>query len=452
MNAKAKNYVITTAQRGATPNWEFLSSLESYCKQNNAELLILPTNGKHPSSTKADQEEVLHPYLTDNFRVVDHDLKLNNKLYIRDFPVKAQQMIPLTSWGRFVQYNQSAIMASPKLMQKCYANSNQKLPKILMSTGAVTHPHYKNNSWGEKAQLDHKYSAIVVNVVSPKDFHYRQLNAGKNGVFYDMGWKYNGTERPRKESIDALIMGDVHVGLTDPAVMTATEKLIHDLRPKNILYHDLFDCYSVNHHHQDDLILRAQKAANGRDSLKDEVVSVGQFLDQMVRMSPDFTRHHVVKSNHDEAVDRYLREGRFIKDPKNLEFASRLLLNSIKGKRDTLDFAIETAYGKLPKNIRFLDADQDFKIRGWQLANHGHYGPSGRRGTTRNLEGAVGRGMFGHFHSPEIFRDIWIVGTSTHLDLYYTKGHPSSWMQGHGILNPNGKPQLINIINGEYQE
>ncbi|MDP2692210.1 MAG: hypothetical protein Q8O88_01060 [bacterium] len=451
MTYKPRTYVVTTAQRGALPNWEFLESLQTYCKHNQAEMLILPTNGKFPSSTKEDQEEILHPYLQEHFQVVDHDFKLNKKIDIRNFPTKAQQMIPLTSWGRFVQYDKSAIMASPKLMQKCYANSNCQLPKILMSTGAVTRPNYKDNAWGAKARLDHRYAAIVVEVKDANSFHYRQLVSNDNGIFYDLGWKYDGKNKPEKESVEALILGDVHVGLTDPAVVTATRRLIQELTPKNIIYHDLFDCYSVNHHHEDDLIIQAQKARNGTDNLEDEIRKVGEFLIETGKIAGPDTQHRVVKSNHDEALDRYLKEGRFAKDPKNVVFAAQLLPNAVSEKIDNLEYAIRVAYGELPRNFVFLSPNEDFKIKGWQLASHGHKGPRGKRGSVRSLETALGRAMIGHFHTPEIFRDIWAVGTSTVLDMYYTRGTPSDWVQGHGILHPNGKPQLINIIEGEYR-
>lgn len=445
-----KNYVITTAQRGGIPNWNFLESLVTYCKHNNAELIILPTNGMYPSSTKQDQEEVLDSYLQNNFKIVDYDMKLNNKIAIRNFPVKAQQIIPLTSWGRFVQYDQSAIMPSPKLMQKCYANSNQDLPKVLMSTGAITEPHYKENSWGKKAELDHKYAAIVVNVIDGRKYHFRQLVSTDKGVFYDIGVKYDGKNKPAKESLEAMILGDTHVGFTDPDVQKATEQLILRLNPKNILYHDICDAYSINHHHENDLVIQSRKANKNIDSLEEEVMSVGEYLKYMSKLSPD-SKHVVVKSNHDEAIDRYIKEGRFIKDRKNMTFAMKLFDNAVKEQKDTLQYAIELAIGKLPKNIVFLSSDVDFKVKDWQLANHGHRGPNGARGNPRNLEGAVGRGIFGHFHSPEIFRDIWVVGTSTYLDLEYNKGFPSNWLQTHALLHPNGKPQLINIIEGTYE-
>lgn len=445
-----KTYVITTAQRGAKPNAAFLRSLQTYCAHNNAELLILPTNGANPTSTREKDKEELDLAFEKDCTVVVGDYKINNKLYIRDFPVKAQQMIPITSWGRFVQYDKSAIMASPKLMLKCYANSNQDLPKILMSTGAVTEPNYKDNSWGMKAKLDHRYAAIVVNVASDVKFHYRQLYAGTNGVFYDLGVKYDGDNAPVKEQVLALIMGDVHVGFTDPAVLAATYQLMEEVNPRNLIYHDICDTYSVNHHHIKDALLQARKARDGKDSLEAELQGVGSFLHDQVERAPE-AKHIVVKSNHDEAVVRYLQERRFADDPRNLYFACELVRAAIDDRHDPLEVGVRKAFGELPSQVKFWPIHKDYKVAGWQLACHGHKGPNGAKASSRGLESAIGRGIVGHFHSPEIFRDLWVVGTSTYLDLEYNRGSPSNWLQAHAILSPNGKPQLINFIDGEYK-
>ena len=39
IDSMMKRYVISTAQRGAKPHKKFLTSLETYCKKNNAELM-----------------------------------------------------------------------------------------------------------------------------------------------------------------------------------------------------------------------------------------------------------------------------------------------------------------------------------------------------------------------------------------------------------------------------
>ena len=106
--------------------------------------------------------------------------------------------------------------------------------------------------------------------------------------------------------------------------------------------------------------------------------------------------------------------------------------------------------GRIPKNVRFLDYDDDYKIRGVQLGSHGDKGMSGGRSSMRSREYAHGTSITGHSHTPEILRNTYIVGTSTFLRLPYTKGSASSWMNTNAILYDNGSVQLLNIIDGQW--
>jgi len=150
-SSATKTHIFTCAQTGVVPHWGFLRSLEQIAKTYGAEIHIGVTNGQKPTSRRgkdSNDDEVLNRYLKENTDVLfdgielsggNKRFKINSNLYARNFPVKAQQMIPLTSWDRFVKTGKSAIMFSPKMMMQCQANLND-LPKILMSTGAVTRP------------------------------------------------------------------------------------------------------------------------------------------------------------------------------------------------------------------------------------------------------------------------------------------------------------------------
>jgi hypothetical protein len=438
-------YVITTAQRDAAPNWNFIRGLETYAKKHKAEIVVLPTNGKH-TSMESMAEEVLHPYFSDNFKVVDADWVLNKNLEVRFFPVKAQQMDPTTSWDRFVSYNTSAIMASPKQRMRVVPNSNTHTPKVLMSTGACTQPNYHNNSWGTKALLDHQYGAIVVDVVDEKFFHYRQLRANNNGVFYDLGVRYDGNKTPRKERADALVMGDYHCAQVSEDVLAAHKQLIKEVNPKNLVLHDFFDGVSISHHTDGRIIEMTRRVGN--ESLEKELYECGHHLQTLHELNPSM-KLVIVKSNHDEVIDRWLEEGRFLREPHNMQLGLYLAEQKIKGV-DPLKAGIEKVYGKVP-GVVWLTRDDDYRVRGYQLANHGDLGPNGARGSVRGLEQACGKSIVGHRHTPEIFRKLFVVGVSTPLRLSYNRG-PSSWMNTSALLHPNGEPQLINFIEGKYKK
>ena len=194
---------------------------------------------------------------------------------------------------------------------------------------------------------------------------------------------------------------------------------------------------------------RTMKAKNGGLNLHDELYMVGETLHEYYNVLPDKSQIVVVKSNHDEVLDRYLEEGRFIKDPENFRVAAHLAIAKLDGE-DTLKAGIEQVYGSFGKYVKFLSRDDDFKIRGIQLGSHGDFGGNGSRGTMTQQQNNYGPSIVGHRHTPGIRRDAWCVGTSTNLKMDYNRG-PSSWMHTHALVHPNGKRQLLNVIDGKIR-
>ena len=157
----------------------------------------------------------------------------------------------------------------------------------------------------------------------------------------------------------------------------------------------------------------------------------------------------VVKSNHDEFLDRWLEEGHYVSDSRNHIIGLELALAKAQGK-DPLEYGV-AKYQKLNK-VRFLKSEDSFKIsyKDIECGMHGHLGPNGSRGSASSLELSFLASVSGHTHSPEILRQAWVMGTSSYLRLAYNKG-PSSWMQTHCLVYENGSRQLINIIKGKWR-
>lgn len=434
-----KRVIITSAQYGASVNKEFLSSLKTYAKYNDAEILILPMKGKSVT------EDVLDKKLR-GYRIISKDLRLNNKIRISNYQILPQQIDPITGLARFTQSDVSTIFAAPKIRLKVIPNSNYKLPKVLITTGAVTHPNYRNNRIGKIAEKDHTYGAVIVELESLTKYHFRHLTSLKNGVFYDLGTKYSGGKKPSFTRPEAMVLGDWHTGDTNSVVRAETFKMINKYKPKMLILHDIFNGTSINHFEEYDSIALARKY--DKLSLSKELDQVGKELKYFTDNLPKDTRIYISKSNHDEWLFRYLKESRFMKDPQNTLIGAKLLVKAIEGY-DPLEEGINMFY-KLKDNIMFLTRDDDLKVRGWQLANHGDQGANGARGGIRSHEYANGKSITMHSHTPQIFRNVYIGGTSTELKLDYNKGY-SSWMNCHIFLYNNGRPQLVNILNGKHR-
>jgi hypothetical protein len=474
MKGRGKTYIITTAQRGANPNENFLNGLETLRKERDGNLWIMPTNGRQTTSKRGedrDEEDKIQNSIRDwamNHEkteiIFDDEMsevgmaekrKLNQSLYAVNYPVKAQQMIPLTSWDRHVKVDKSAIIASPKMMMSPEPNSKQSLPKILMSTGAMTMPSYKNNNWGTHAYLDHDFAAVLVEVVDDHRYHFRQLAANNKGVFYDLGKRYDGITAPKKENIELMVLGDLHSGETDPEVLKATLKMMREFNPGYVVIHDLFSGLSVNPHEQENEIKRARAANEGYDLLGKELYRCGEMLSRLKKNLPTGSEIVIVRSNHDTFLDRYLQKADFRKsNGKNLSLLYKLSADLIENPIEelaggALKLGIQRTYGNI-EGVRFLRRDEDFKKRGWQFAVHGDQGPGGSKNMGIRTQARVyGKSVTGHSHHPGIFRDAWKVGTSSKLDLGYNEG-ASNWMHTHLLFYSNGQAQLVNIMDGKY--
>jgi hypothetical protein len=439
-----RKYVITSAVPGATVNTKFLASLQNYCQRNNAKLLIIPTM---PTNRKDDG--VFDPRIPESAFVSGEETSLNANFRIFNVPISPQQIDPVVGLQRNSQVDGTFCLGSPKQRLKFVPNSNSDLPRALMSPGAVTEPDsYKQNRQGYVARKDHVLGAIVVDIVNPKYYHFRQLQASEarltEGSVVDQGIRYFANGSIRKESPMALVLGDWHTGQTDEGVQRATDEMIELLSPEILIFHDLLDFYSRNHHHYGKNILNAQKG---------DLCDVRKELESVVAVLRHFQKKakkiYVIRSNHDLALDRWLESGAYVQDDRNFEVGHELAMAKFRGS-NPLQWYVEQRLGK--SNVTFLDVDDDLKLSAKKIecGSHGHLGNNGARGTTSSIELAYARSFTGHTHTAEILRQAWVVGTSTKLKLEYNAG-PSSWIQTHGVLYNDGSRQLINIIKGEWR-
>lgn len=438
-------YVITSAQCGASINSRFYDGLKSYCVNNNAELIIIPMRGSYK------EDDMIHyKFYDDNFaKIITKDTKeykLNNKIRLMNYDVTPQQIIPITGIERFARDDCTTILPATKIFQKVIPNSNNDLPKILLTTGAVTNGNYRDNRIGRIAEIDHSFGALYVETFGKNKYQFRHLNASNNGVFCDLGRRYDGN-KINKENPIAFVLGDYHCVHVDKKVKAESIYMIMQYKPKYVVIHDLFSADSMSHHDKGKIVDLAIK--NKSLSLEKELSHCYKELKELcdIRVGNYKPNVIIVKSNHDEHLERYIQEGRFVFEPQNTEIGAKILLSMIKGY-DALSSGL-SLIGRLPINVKFLSRQDDFKVYGWQLGNHGDLGAKGARGSPRSIEQANGKSITGHSHSPLAYRNVWKVGTSTKLFLGYNRGY-NDWLNTHAMLYKNGQPQLINIIDGKH--
>lgn len=461
----SKRYLITSAQNATPVDTEFLKSCQVYCQHNDAELIVIPYRYKNPTSVwsagDAGHEwwsELLEPYM------VDKKIELCENLvalaHIKIVPTATE---PLSGFEAYTGTD-SAIIGHPKIQFLSVATMSGK-PKVLLTTGAITIPNYTDSKAGMKGEFHHSLGAVVVEVDNDNLFHVRHVHAsGSDSGFYDLDKRYSPSGVKKGIRASALITGDTHAEFIDKIVEDVTfhnaDSIVSTVKPEYAVVHDVTDFYARNHHHRGNDVLTYGKHHFGRNNVQDGLQAAADFMDRISRTNMKVV---VVKSNHDEAFDRWLREAEVKNDPENAQFFYYMKYHQLRSIRmnetgfdvfDPFKFWCEN-----PENGKglsstsstiFLKRDESFKVNSVEIGFHGDVGINGARGNIRSLARLSDKMVIGHSHSPGIYEGCYQVGLSALPNLEYKRG-PSSWMQTHCLIYPDGKRTLINIINGKWK-
>ena len=455
---KAEVFVVTCAQN-ATPKHEgFFKALEQYCEHRSAELLVIPTRYKNPTSRWTASQEGEDVWHVPKHYLLNTRLKLNRNIEVLgDIKTQPTAISPLTGFEA-ISAGESGILGHTKLQLRTIATPQGRLPKILTTTGACTVPNYTDSKAGKLGEFHHTLGAAVVEVRGPI-FHLRQLNGDKkDGSFYDLEKLYGRFDKPEPlQRPLSLTMGDTHVRAIDKAVWRATQTMIAVLNPLNLVWHDLCDGYAFNPHGRHNPFLPIERQALGADDVKKEVFDALEFV---ANNTPPGVMGYIVPSNHNDFLQRWLHDNDWrVLDASNrifyLESALALAQRAAAGdgyQAESLNAFIYWAQQRFKgwERIKVLEYDESCMLGEIEHGLHGHQGPDGARGTLKNLRRIGVKTNSGHAHSPGIDEGAYRAGTSTRLRLGYNSG-PSSWLNSHILTYANSKRTLINIINGEWR-
>jgi len=430
-------YIVTNVQYNAPVNKNFLRNILTFAKVHKVEkLLTFVQNGSYIEEDEIDQEVLLAGFETITA------LTLNSNLRLKDMKILAQQINPMTGMATKLSRDYSYIMPSAKIRYQSVANTTSK-PRAMMTTGNLTKPNYKlHTAQGQKAYEQHQYGFVLVEVKNNQIFTTYQVEATKNGDFHYLDERYVNGKKVKVQP-EAIVLGDIHWGDTNPKAYQHSLHTVRTLNPKRVVLHDLFNGHSINPHEQGHLISSLRNLKEKRDSLETELKQLYKEVSRLGKEFPN-VKFLVAESNHDIFLERYIDAKLFMEHPQNFWYAVKMLPFMLEGKKPTLQIALEM-FGSLPSNFHFAKVDEEHRVRGIELAIHGHKGVNGSKGQSSSFSNFNLKTISGHTHSPALFANSMTVGTMTHLKLAYTKG-PSSWMYCNGILYADGKYGLLPFV------
>lgn len=453
----AQRYLITSAQNATPVHKRFLRTLERAAHQLGAELVVIPLRYRNPTSiwsAKQDSDEwwspEVEPYLFNRRR------KLNpNLVLVGDVKIQPTASSPLAGFESLTGA-ESCVIGHPKMAFRSVPAPTGRFPKILSTTGSCTVRNYTDTKAGALGAFHHCLGAVMVEI-DGKRFHLRQINADrKTGAFIDLDRLYTEEGNEPAPPALGLVLGDTHARFTCPKVDAATfgaGGIVQMLQPRSVIFHDLFDGYSVNPHHAGNPFIAQAKARAQLGNVRAEVEHAVRFVADRC----EGRQAVVVPSNHDDFLSRWLIATDWRHSPGNAGFyleTAGAMVASARVTAQGADYLDPLAYWitKLrgDAKIRVLRRDESFKLSDIECGQHGHRGPNGARGTLRNLSRLGARVITGHTHTPGIEEGHYQCGTSTPLRLEYTQG-PSSWLNTHCVVYANGKRSLITIIEGRWR-
>lgn len=443
VNKDSKYYLITSAQNATPVNKELLRNMEAYAEFLGGIIEVIPLRYRNPTTAgEGGKDDYWHKDVETYLIANKHSL--NKRLTVlANVKTQPTASMPLSGMEGLTG-SESSVIGHPRQHMITLPVLEGYPKKVMLSTGSVTIPNASDSKAGAKAVFNHTYGFVIVEILDDTTFYIRHVSAQSNGTFYDLDYRVeNGVVQGAIDSVDAIVLGDLHLGKHDDSALQASYEMLERFNPRNVILHDLCDSTSISHHEAGNPFSQLKKERDGSNSVEKEIALSLGFLDSVLKYNPV-----VVTSNHDGHLDKWLNTVDWRKEPGN----KYTYLTYAKLKADgempngILAYEVNKKFGN---RVKCLDENTSFKVRGVELSQHGHKGASGSKGSPGQFKRLSTRIVTAHSHSPRK-EDGWnCVGTLTSYRIGYNQGL-SAWLHSNIIIHKNGKIQNLLIIKGEY--
>lgn len=470
-------FIITSAQNNTYVNescWTNLKAFAKYYKaeifvgtysynQNNYGKLAVKRGTKKPYQSELWYDPKLMPYIeaadNRNIEIGPHLMWCGRANVLPTAPN------PLEGFENY-SGRHSGIFPHAKQMMASIAALKTEATKFNYTTGTVTQQNYIQKKAGLKAEQQHVYGGLIVEVCKDGRWYVRQL-VDVDGVMCDLTIKATNGVITKGHRVAGINWGDIHCATVETHIYNLAfgqGGMLDTLRPEKQFFHDTLDWKARDLHAMWKNLPRDKfmNYIEGFDSVEQELRGVAQFLKNTER---EGTESVVVFSNHDSFFLRWLDYCDHKKDPINARYylhASTFLYDYMwtnKKEPNMLKWACERVWGgtvsKNP-NVKFLDQDESFiickKYRGGiECGMHGHDGPNGARGNHRAFERMGRRTNTGHEHAA--YLNQWgaaVAGIFGNLNQGYNHG-PGSWSQTQIVTYETSARAAVTFWKGDYK-
>lgn len=444
-------YIITAAQNNSDLDPVAWSILQLIAREYAAEIIVCPfTYNKSGFQQGQDAHEGIWyaPELAKHME--RRHIDIGGCHVLGNANVLPTAKNPLSGFAGATPAGINAVIPASKIALQCTAALKGQKGKILLSTGTVTRPNYILRKAGTVALHEHNIGALFVDT-SRGQFTARQLELMPGSDYIqDEGCRFFADGTVADAQPLALQLGDIHAEkMTDDNLRNCVA-LVARMMPRYLVLHDVCDFSSRNHHNlKDNVFIFAQQVQGNtvRGDLEMVADTIAKFANTMMSSG----RVYIVESNHDLAIETWLKGADFKQDPINAEIYLALMAELYRSIREDgkpanmLEWACRDYLGYELPNVTFNETDASLKLGDTLGIEHGCHGDKGSNGTRGSVQGLRALGVpmnTGHTHTPSICGSVYTAGVAGSLEMGYNVG-PSSWALASVLTWPNGQRQII---------
>jgi len=472
-DSRNRTFLFTGAQNDAAIHAGFWRNLQAYAAHLDAEIVIGPWtyetqwwSENNPASRAYAPE--LEPHLCFGQLAVGDKFVFCGEMNTLPTATKPISDLKTYSRGRWAVFPHAKVQ-----LDAVPVTGTDSQAHHVMTTGAVTRPKVIPRKAGVKSLFEHEIGCVIVEFDEDGDLFCRHIIAEADGSFQDLDVKVRSGRVTIGHRVRAMVCGDAHVAKIDREVSIATwgydpktgaqhpGSIYDELRPSEVVLHDVHDHESRNHHHKDDNYHFLDMSIRGRGSVLGEISKAAAFLGSLKR---PWSKLIVVESNHDRALDRWVDESRYLKDGENLETGLDLAAAKARavrsqaaekevGKHPTpwsmLEYAIRKLLNRRLPHVVWAYVGGSRKIEGIEVGQHGDLGINGAPSSNQGFVNLGTKQINADKHTAFRQSGEGCVGVCQTL-MGYNKG-PSSWSVTHAIIYPNGKWTHMTLQKGKWR-
>lgn len=467
-------YFVTSAQTNTPPFKAAWDNMQALAGHYGAELLVAgftydkklwtlsgevkgtsASTEEDISDRRYDYDETFRPHMRDAQMLFGKSLAFCANMNILPTAVRPLSGLELHTGRR------SAIYPHAKIEMMSVASGKFEGTKLMYTTGTATKRNYLQKKAGQKAERLHCYGGLIVEITEDGCFYVRQVQANERGVLCDLDVRVEGGRVSTGNPVEAIAWGDTHGVLLDPEIRELAwgqGGMLDVLQPRHQFHHDVFDMRFRNHHERGSPQKMFERLVDQLDDGEDEAKVTSDVVKASLR---DWCKTYIVKSNHDDAFERWLDhlDAWRDRDAKNLllwlQANTARFEAAARGDKDFLPIEWLLRRHGVPGSTRFLKEDESFILckdeeGGIEMGLHGHRGVNGTHGTLLGFSKMGRKTVTADGHSAGILDGAYRVGVSGRLDMGYNKG-PSSWSHTHCVVYPTGSRALVTCWNGRWR-